>query len=172
MAKRTPEDNAPHGPGLKEPGAQAMSGAERLLNQFANHETQEAHFTRRYKEVFEKCKNPLVRFLLQLIIADEEKHHAVIHAMSSTLKGAINWIKPQDALTGVYELGAEKDELLKLTEEFVELEKKGIKEYKDLIKASKDYHRGVFVLLLGSMIRDSEKHAEILEFLVQRLKER
>jgi bacterioferritin (cytochrome b1) len=171
MEKRTPQNNELYGPDLQEPGAQTISAVERLMNQFATHESQEAHFTKRYKEVFEKSKNPLVRFLFQLIITDEEKHHAVIHAMSLTLKGAISWTRPQDELTGFNELGAEKDELLKLTEEFVELEKTGIKEYKELIKASKSYYRGVFALLLGSMIHDSEKHAEILEFLVERLKE-
>lgn len=171
MDYRTPESNAPYGPRLKEPGAQAISGIERLINQFANHESQEARFTKRYKEVVEKSKNPLVRFLFQLIITDEEKHQAVVHTMTSTLAGALNWTTPQDALTGFRELGTEKDTLLNLTEEFVELEKKGIEEYKELIKASKDYHRGVFALLLGSMIHDSEKHAEILEFLVEKLKE-
>jgi hypothetical protein len=62
MEKRTPENNALYGPGLKEPAAQAISPVERLMNQFANHESQEAHFTKRYKEVFEKSKNPRLGF--------------------------------------------------------------------------------------------------------------
>lgn len=171
MEERIPEYYALYGPELEEPGAQAISAVERLMNEFSSHESQEAHFTKRYKEVVEKSQNPLVKFLLQLIITDEEKHHAVIHAMVSTLKGGLNWTRPEDAIRGFYELGAEKDELLKLTEEFAALEKKGIKEYKELIKASKGYYRGLFALLLGSMIHDSEKHAEILEFLVEKLKE-
>ena len=148
-----------------------ISAVERLANQFTNHESQEARFTKRYKEVVKKSKDPLVTFLLQLIITDEEKHHAFIHAMNSTLTGDLRWTRQQDALMGFNELGAEKDALLSLTEEFLELEKKGIKEYKELIKASKEYHHGVFALLLSSMIHDSEKHAEILAFIVEKLKE-
>ena len=60
---------------------------------------------------------------------------------------------------------------MRLTEDFIQVEKKGIAEYKRLTKASKGYYQGLFALLLRSMIYDSEKHVEILEFLRQRLKE-
>ena len=112
----------------------------------------------------------LIKFLLRLIISDEEKHHAVTRAMVATLKGDLTWTKPEDALPGLYGMGEGKDELLELTEQFIQVEKEGIKEYKKLIKASKGYYRGLFVLLFQSMIHDSEKHVEILEFLHQRLK--
>lgn len=154
---------------LAQPGSLEISEVERIANEFETHESQEAKFTQTYKEIAEKSKNPLVKFLLRLIISDEEKHHAVIHAIVSTLKGDLTWTKPEDSIRGLYNLREEKEELLKLTEDFIQLEKEGIKEYKDLIKACKGYYRGLFVLLLQSMIRDSEKHMEILEFLKQRL---
>lgn len=156
---------------LGQPGSLEISEVERIANEFESHESQEAIFTQTYKEIAEKSKNPLVKFLLKLIISDEEKHHAVIHAIVSTLKGDLTWTKPEDAIRGLYNLREEKEELLKLTEDFIQLEKEGIKEYKELTKACKGYYRGLFVLLLQSMIRDSEKHMEILEFLKQRLKE-
>ncbi|MBI4489739.1 MAG: hypothetical protein HY694_11690 [Deltaproteobacteria bacterium] len=156
---------------LGQPGSLEISEVERIANEFETHEIQEAKFTQSYKEIADKSKNSLVKFLLRLIISDEEKHHAVIHAIVSTLKGDLTWTKPEDAIRGLYNLREEKEELLKLTEDFIQLEKEGINEYKELIKASKGYYRGLFVLLLQSMIRDSEKHMEILEFLKQRLKE-
>ncbi|MEE8112965.1 MAG: ferritin family protein [Nitrososphaerales archaeon] len=154
--------------GLKSP---ELSEEETIMNEFEAHEGQEEKFTRRYREIADKSKNPFVKFLLQLIISDEEKHHAVTHAMVSTLKGGLTWTNPADAIHGLADLGGEKDELLKITEDFIKLEKEGIKEYRKLIKKSKGYHLGIFVLLLRSMVRDSEKHVEILEFLRQRLKE-
>ncbi|MCH7914674.1 MAG: hypothetical protein IH856_16850, partial [Deltaproteobacteria bacterium] len=63
----------------------------------------------------------------------------------------------------------ENKELLKVTADFIKHEKEGIKDYKKLMKSSKGYYYGVFVLLLQSIIRDSEKHVEILEFLRRRL---
>jgi hypothetical protein len=57
------------------------------------------------------------------------------------------------------------------TEEFIKLEKEGIQESKRLVKESSGYYHGVFKVLLDSMIRDSEKHIELLEFLKENLKE-
>lgn len=51
------------------------------------------------------------------------------------------------------------------------LEKEGIREYKILLGGSADYYHGLFKILVNLMIRDSEKHIELLEFLRQRLKE-
>ncbi len=169
--ERIPEFYAMYGPGAGEAGSSEISEVERIMNEFEAHESEEGKFTRQYKEIAERSKNPLVKFLLQLIISDEEKHHAVTHAMVSTLKGDLTWTKPEDAIRGLYDLGKDGEQLLSLTEGFIRLEREGIKEYKKLIKESKHYYQGLFSLLLESMICDSEKHIEILEFLRQRLKE-
>lgn len=171
MERTGPEFYTMYGPGAGERGAEEISEVERLMNEFEAHEGQEAKFVQRYKEIAEKSENPLIKLLLRLIISDEEKHYSITHAMVSTLKGGLTWSRPEDAISGFYDLEEGTDELLKLTEDFIGLEREGIKEYKKLIKASKHYYRGLFGLLLQSMIRDSEKHVEILEFLRQRLKE-
>ncbi len=160
-----------YGPELGQPASQEISEVERLMNEFEAHEGEEEKFLQRYREIAERTKNPLIKTLLQLIVSDEEKHRAITHAVVSTLKGDLTWTKQEDALRGLYDLRQEKEDLLGLTEDFIQVEKDGIKKYKELIKASKGYYRGLFVLLLQSMIRDSEKHVEILEFLLQRLKE-
>lgn len=156
---------------LQEPGAPEISDVERLVNAFEAHETYEEKFVQRYKESAEKSKNSFLKFLLQLIISDEEKHHAILHAMVSSLKGDLTWTTRKDAIRGLYDLGDEGGDLLKLTEDFIRLERDAIKKYKKLIKESRGYYRNLFVLLFQGIIRDSEKHAEILEFLRERLKE-
>ncbi len=149
----------------------AISEVERLTNEFEAHESEESKFLRQYKEVAVTTQNRMIKFLLQMIISDEEKHHAITHAMAATLKGDLNWTNPDDALRGLDNLDEEKGRLLGLTEDFIGVEKRGIKEYKELIKSSKGYYRDLFVVLFESMIRDSEKHIKILEFLRLRLKE-
>ena len=57
-----------------------------------------------------------------------------------------------------------------MTDEFIRLEKDGIREYRTLAKESTGYYHGLFKILLDSMIRDSEKHVELLEFLKGNLK--
>jgi hypothetical protein len=90
--------------------------------------------------------------------------------MVSTLKGGLTWSRPKEALDVISDLGAEKKELVDLTEKFLDLEKKGIKDYKKLLKESKGYYQGIFALLIETMMLDSQKHIEILKFLKQRLK--
>jgi hypothetical protein len=146
------------------------SPVERLMKEFESHETHERVFLRRYKEMLETTHNPLVKFLVELIVTDEEKHHEVLHAMASTLEGSVTWTHLQNAIEGLYNLGNEKDEILKLTEDFLNVEKKEIGEYRKLMRATKRYYQGLFTLFLAAMIHDSEKHVEILEFLRKKLK--
>lgn len=154
-----------------DPEVPEISEVERLANEFEAHEAQERMFVERYKELAAKSENRMVKFLLEMIVADEEKHHAITRAMTATLRGDLNWTRPPDAINGLYDLKADKARLLALTEAFITVEKEGINEYRALIKESKGYYRDLFGLLFHSMIRDSEKHVEILDFLRERLKE-
>jgi bacterioferritin (cytochrome b1) len=148
---------------LRRPGE--VSPIERLLNEFEAHESKEEKSLEYYKKVLGDMPNPMTRFLLQLIISDEEKHRAVIHAMVATLKGSVNWTKPAGSLEGGAELATINGNLRAATEEFIKIEKEGIKDYKTLIGESSGYYHGLFKVLMDSMIRDSEKHIELLEFL-------
>jgi bacterioferritin (cytochrome b1) len=159
-------------PGSKTVGviSDETSEVERLMKEFESHETHEAVFVRKYREIFQTMHNPLVKFLVELILADEEKHHRVLESMTSTLKGALTWTRFENAIEGLYNLGQQKDEILKVTEEFIQAEKKEIVEYTKLMRATKRYYQGLFTLFLAAMIHDSEKHIDILEFLRQKLK--
>ena len=149
---------------------EGISPIERLLNEFEAHEAKEEKALEYYRSTVGIMPNPLTRFLLQLVVSDEEKHRAVIHAMVATLKGSLNWTKPQDSLEGSVDPARINSKLREVTDEFIRLEKDGITEYKALVKESSGYYHGLFKILLDSMIRDSEKHVELLEFLKENLK--
>jgi bacterioferritin (cytochrome b1) len=147
-----------------------LSHVERLLNEFEAHEGKEEQSIENYRRVLADIRNPVTRFVMQLILSDEEKHRAVTHSMVSTLKGSLSWTKPAGTLEGAPDETIINRELLAMTDEFIELEKSGIREYKVLLKESVEYYHGLFKILLNSMIRDSEKHVELLEFIRQRVK--
>jgi hypothetical protein len=148
-----------------------ISPIERLLNAFEAHEAKEDKSVEQYKKFLGELPSPLTRFLMQLIISDEEKHRAVVHAMVATLKGSLLWSKPAGSLEGTGDLGSSTAKLRSITEEFIRLEREGVREYKTLLEESAGYYHGLFKILLDSMIRDSEKHIELLEFLRKTLKE-
>lgn len=148
-----------------------ISPVERLFNEFEAHEAKEEKALEEYKKLARELSNPMTRFLLQLIISDEEKHRAVIHAMLATLRGSLLWTKPEGSLEGVADLAATSGAIRETTEEFIRLEREGIKDYQRLAERSTGYYHGLFKLLLDSMIRDSEKHVQLLEFLRASLKD-
>jgi bacterioferritin (cytochrome b1) len=153
---------------LRRPGE--VSPIERLLNEFEAHESKEEKSLEYYKKVLGEMPNATTRFLLQLIISDEEKHRAVIHAMVATLKGSLTWTKPAGSLEGGDDLSSTNTKLREATDDFIRIEKDGIKDYKSLVGESSAYYHGLFKVLIDSMIRDSEKHIELLEFLRGSLK--
>jgi rubrerythrin len=150
-------------------GSSEISPVERLLNEFEAHEAKEEESLAQYREILRSLPNPATKFLLQLIISDEEKHRAVIHAMVATLKGSLMWTKPEGSLEGAADLGETNGQLRVSTDALIELEKEGIRECKTLIKESSGYYHGIFKILLDSMIRDSEKHIELLEYLKEKI---
>jgi len=148
-----------------------ISPVEKLLNEFEAHEAKEDRALEFYKGSIAHMPNPVTRFLMQLIISDEEKHRAVVHAMASTLRASLNWTKPPDRLEGVADLPTLNGKVRAITEELIHLEKDGIREYQTLVKDSSGYYHGLFKVLLDGMIRDSEKHVELLEFLKTNLRD-
>ena len=147
-----------------------ISPVERLLNEFEAHEASEEKALEQYRTALETVKNPATRLLLQMIVSDEERHRAVVHAIAATLRGSLLWTKPEGSLEGDSDRARTTRKLLGVTEEFIRLEKDGIREYQKLVKESAGYYHGLFKILVESMIRDSEKHIELLEFLRERLK--
>ena len=50
-----------------------ISPVERLLNEFETHEAREARSIDYYKKTLSRMPNSVTRFLMQLIVSDEEK---------------------------------------------------------------------------------------------------
>ena len=148
---------------------EGLSPIERLLNVFESHEAKEEKSIEIYKKTLSEVAHPMTRFLLQMIVSDEEKHRAVIHAMATTLKGSLNWTKPAGSLEGRGSAADVSGKLRAATDEFIRIEREGISEYKTLLEESSGYYHGLFKVLIESMRRDSEKHVELLEFLRQSL---
>ena len=149
-------------------GLTEISPIEQLLNELQTHEAKEQRSIDDYKLLMDAVHNPRAKFLLQLIISDEEKHRAMIHAMITTMKGSLTWTKPEGALEAG-DQATVNNHLQAATEQLIHEEREGIRECKALSNRTARYYQGVFSVLLDAMARDSEKHVELLEFLKQTL---
>jgi rubrerythrin len=145
---------------------------EQLTNIFAAHERSEQRFLESYQDVVNQNENPLVRFLLRMIMADEEKHHAVVQSISESLKSDLTGLLAGKGLPKFGRISdKDKEALLALTAEFIETEKDGIEEYRALLEPTKNHYGGLLALLIETIIHDSEKHLMILRFIDNKLRE-
>ena len=153
------------------PESPEFSAVQGLMNEFQLHASHEERWLSGYKEIAKKSRDPLIRFLLNLIVADEERHHELTNRMIAKLKDELTWTRSQAAARHPVERGDKRKRLLRSVEDFLGAERRGIKEYERLKKMSKGLYRDVFVLLYTTMVHDSHKHIGILEFLRRKLTE-
>jgi rubrerythrin len=153
------------------PESPEFSLVQHLMNEFKTHENDEAEWLKLYQKSADETDDPLIRFLLSLIIADEERHRQIIDRMISRLKNDLAWTRPERISQRKKVPVAKNAALRKMLERFLAVERSGIKEYERLSKLSGGLGHDLFGLLCRTMVHDSEKHIGILEFLQRRLRE-
>ena len=153
------------------PESPEFSSVQRLMNEFQSHAAHEERWLSIYREIAKETIDPQIRFLLGLIVADEERHHELIARMISKLKNESAWNRSARISYRAGESGEAAKRLLASVENFIDAERKGIKEHERLKKESRGLHRDLFALLYKTMIHDSQKHMEILNFLRLKLKD-
>jgi rubrerythrin len=153
------------------PESPEFSGVQRLMNEVQSHAAHEERWLSRYREITKETSDPQIRFLLGLIVADEERHHEITARMISKLKDELTWTRSTGIPRRASETGEKSRGLLASVESFLDAERKAIREYGRLKKESQAQRRGVFALLYATMMHDSQKHMEILNFLRLKLKD-
>ncbi|MBM4263627.1 MAG: hypothetical protein FJ145_19645 [Deltaproteobacteria bacterium] len=153
------------------PESPEFSSVERLMHEFQSHAEQEERWLEEYRASAKEASDPLIRFLLALIVADEERHHDLTGRMVTKLREELAWSRSKGLPRRALEPAAKGKQLLVSINRFIEAERQGIKEYKRLKTQSQGMYREVFSLLYGTMIHDSYKHLGMLEFLRDRLAE-
>ena len=153
------------------PESPEFSSVQRLMNEFQSHAAHEERWLSSYQEIAKETIDPQIRFLLDLIVADEERHHDLTARMIAKLKDELAWTRSAGIARRAGESAGRAKRLLASVENFLDAERKGIKEYERLKKESRGLHRDLFALLYTTMIHDSQKHLEILNFLRLKLKD-
>jgi len=153
------------------PESPEFSLVQRLMNEIQSQTIQEERWLSRYREIARESTDPLIRFLLGLIIADEERHHELTSRMISRLRDELSSNRAATRSRGEGENREKADSLLRSVGIFIEAERSAIQEYEKLKQESTGLARDVFALLYTTMIHDSQKHVGILEFLRARLSE-
>lgn len=154
------------------PESPEFSAVQRLLHEFQMHENEERRWLSVYKKIAVETDDPLARILLDLIIADEERHDEMIRRMISILTDDATWSVPARGARKSRQAEKKRSELREIVDRLLAVEQNGIREYEKLAKTTEGLYHKFFALLCKTMAHDSLKHIEILDFLRIRLSER
>jgi hypothetical protein len=140
---------------------------QELVELIIRHGREEGELLERYEAV-SKRSSPATRYLVDLILEDERRHHRVLAEIAES----IAWGTVDGATTGVPRTGqhdAERDvELVAETEALLAAEKRDRVELRRLRRRLRHYTGTLWPLLIDMMLADTGKHIRILEFTAAR----
>lgn len=136
----------------------------RLLAMLEQHGATEGVLLAKYEEIIERVTtDPAVRFLVQLILDDERRHHEVFEQMANAVRSFVWEVPVEPRLPAA--VRHHDPELHEATAELLASERQDRKELKTLRSTLRHHPASTFdALMVDLMLRDTEKHIAILEY--------
>jgi len=141
----------------------------RITHAFQVHVREERHFLEAYERLCEQIEDPGTRFLVELILDDERRHHEMFERLASSARGdgSHDAIPPAPRPTP-----EEVSRLLDPTERFLDAERHDRAQLRGLARDVDGASDDLWRLLIEIMDLDTRKHVAILEYLTARLRDR
>ena len=135
----------------------------RILDLLRTHDAREGGVLTAYQRLIDESNDEGIRYLGQLILDDEHRHHQILRAMADRVDG---WIR-DDGKAGTPSLTPRVDrELLHETRRLIALERADARELRRLQKELRYAPAtSLLPLLVKLMLADNAKHIEILKFI-------
>jgi bacterioferritin (cytochrome b1) len=148
------------------------SVVERLLDHLEGHERSERDLLADYRQAAEATSDRGVRFLMGLVLEDEERHHRLMQAMARDIRGSLEWRPGDQPLPPISARPPDQAELLAQTLRFLKIERDSAADLKRLKKEVKRLDAGLLQLLVDGMEADTQKHIGILKYIQSQLEDR
>ena len=143
----------------------------RIGHAFSTHVRDEVYVLERYEALAKATKDPGTKFLLELILEDEHRHHLLFEELAASVAAHPG----PDVATVPPAPHPEPEhipELLEHTRRFLELERDDAASLKQLIRDLRPAgDEMLWRLLVELMQLDTEKHLKVLEYLERRLED-
>ena len=137
----------------------------RIAHLFSTHVREEVALLERYEQLVERTDDSGTRYLLELILADEHRHHAVFEQLTAAARSESSGTPPAPSPSSDV-----RAELLEASRRFLDLERadsRSLHELQRELKPAAD--QTLWRLLVDLMELDTRKHIHVLEYLVARL---
>ncbi|HEV8627031.1 MAG TPA: hypothetical protein VG034_21510 [Acidimicrobiia bacterium] len=138
---------------------------ENLLRHFGEHVQGERELLEAYAE-FRNSGPEHVRYLIDLILDDEARHHRLFRDLVNRVKSDIDWKDHGSQVPYVWTAAANRESLLEGTRRLLDFERADEKSLERLQKELRPLRdTTLFSLLVELMQLDTKKHIAILNFI-------
>lgn len=136
----------------------------RLLSVLSTHGERERDALDTYRELVAQADDEGVRYLGNLIIEDEERHHEMISEMLNSIRSFVEDVAIEPRIpSSVYRVS---DDLLSVAERLLDFEKGDLAELEALKEDLRDDGSyPLLELLVDLIVGDTRKHIAVLEFI-------
>jgi hypothetical protein len=155
--------------GLEATGA--STGMRRLVKLIVRHGTEEGELLSTYEKLATQAPDESVRYLINLILEDEHRHHRLLAELSNAMAWGLMSEPPVPTVPRLP--GAISGELLEQTKRLRKAEQADYRALKRIRRRLRPFgDTTLWVLVVDLMLLDTKKHATILRFLERRRKDR
>ncbi|HLG71739.1 MAG TPA: hypothetical protein VK009_15070 [Chloroflexota bacterium] len=157
---------------LDMPMTDEKSPVEKLFAQLEAHERDEEETLKDYQAAAKDAPDAGFRYLMGLVLEDEERHHRLSKAMADEVEQSLLWLRGNEPLPEIHPTTEARQNLLRQTEQFLQIEEDGDRQLAALHDQVKDLHAGLLQLMVDIMRADTHKHIQILKYIKARLEHR
>src|SRR6185437_8754936 len=104
---------------LTEPPSDEKSPVEKLFAQLQTHEREEEDVLNDYRAAANGAPDAGFRYLMGLVLEDEERHHRLSKAMADEVEQSLRWLRGNEPLPAIHPAAEARQNLLRQTEQFL-----------------------------------------------------
>lgn len=137
-----------------------------MFQHLTGHTRREGAMLADYAELAATTESNALRYVINMLLEDERRHHRYFDELAMSLKSEAEFSEDEPVVPRLDLDRADPVELHDVTNRLLENEKADAKELRRLRKELHDVKdTTLWGLLVDVMLRDTEKHMEILEFI-------
>ncbi len=145
----------------------ASTGSRNLVNLLKRHGSEEGELLAAYEDIAEHSTDEGARYLINLILEDERRHHRLLVEMANSIAWGDPSVSPDTATPAIS--NSVDGELLLPTRELRRAEEADYRKLRRMRRHLRPFAKTtMWTLLVDLMMLDTKKHATILRFLERR----
>ncbi len=136
----------------------------------SNHGETEGEILAEYQQLAnDESMSPAFRYLAQMILVDEVRHHRVFDDLATTMRLLREHSDESPPIPSLEGFHADRLHIQRITDELLQVEKDDLRELKAFSKELKELRKvNLWSFLIELMIDDTKQHIKILEYIRDR----